>query len=198
MLELILHICTCYCSLQLPISGPVQGTSKRRSIVMSVVRRSLLRESSVKVNRLMYTHMLSLYLLHTHTHTMSYYHTVCKYYAHENCKVTAFNNCKHCATFAYGGYLAEDRHHWVEGNLPSSARCHLCTEKCSTTDCLSGFKCGWCGITVSLIHMHTHMHLHMHTCTSTHAHMHTHRSTLAVWTLSKRSSPSVPIVIFGT
>ena len=77
--------------------------------------------------------------------------TVCKYYAHARCKGKAFNNCKHCATYTHGKAV-DDKHHWVEGNLPSSARCWVCAKSCSTTECLSSFKCGWCGISVSVQH----------------------------------------------
>lgn len=72
---------------------------------------------------------------------------VCKFYAHVNCKSKAFNNCKRCATYAEG-MKDLNRHHWIEGNLPSSAQCHVCAKNCATSDCLSSFRCGWCGITV--------------------------------------------------
>lgn len=75
---------------------------------------------------------------------------VCKYYSHVSCVEKAFNDCKQCATYAKG-VIAEDQHHWIEGNLPSSARCQTCAKACSTTECLSGFRCGWCGITVSFL-----------------------------------------------
>ncbi|CAI7999777.1 hypothetical protein GBAR_LOCUS2788, partial [Geodia barretti] len=42
-------------------------------------------------------------------------------------------------------YLLEEnkiRHHWIEGNLTSSARCVVCTKNCSTENSLSGFRCG--------------------------------------------------------
>ena len=41
-------------------------------------------------------------------------------------------------------------HHWIEGNLPSSGKCEVCDKCCSTDLSLSGFRCGWCGICVSV------------------------------------------------
>ena len=73
---------------------------------------------------------------------------VCKFYCHSGCKELAFNNCKQCATYSFSS-LSTDSHHWIEGNLPSSARCQVCTKSCTSTDCLTGFRCGWCGIAVS-------------------------------------------------
>lgn len=73
---------------------------------------------------------------------------VCKYYCHTNCKAVAFNNCKECATYSYGSTPSTDTHHWIEGNLHSGARCQVCTKSCASTDCLTGFRCGWCGISV--------------------------------------------------
>lgn len=40
-------------------------------------------------------------------------------------------------------------HHWIEGNLTSTAKCEQCTKPCFTDLCLTGYHCGWCGITVS-------------------------------------------------
>ena len=74
---------------------------------------------------------------------------VCKYYSHKSCKDNAFNNCKACAMYSYGA-PSRNSHHWIEGNLPSSARCQVCTKSCSSSDCLTGFRCGWCGIEVSV------------------------------------------------
>lgn len=51
------------------------------------------------------------------------------------------------------------RHHWIEGNLPSTSRCEQCGKNCFTDITLSGFRCGWCGITVrTLLFYHTHTH----------------------------------------
>ncbi|CAI8043579.1 Diacylglycerol kinase theta, partial [Geodia barretti] len=72
---------------------------------------------------------------------------VCKLYSHTVCKANAFNNCKNCATYN-NGVKQEIRHHWIEGNLTSSARCVVCTKNCSTENSLSGFRCGWCGYNV--------------------------------------------------
>lgn len=40
-------------------------------------------------------------------------------------------------------------HHWREGNLPSSSKCYVCKKTCWSGDCLTGYKCEWCGVTVS-------------------------------------------------
>ena len=60
----------------------------------------------------------------------------------------------------------------------------VCTKSCCTSDCLSGFRCGWCGISVSAhphthahTRTHTHTHTHTHTLTHTHTHTHTHAHT---------------------
>ena len=80
---------------------------------------------------------------------LNYFSKVCKYYCHTSCKAVAFNNCKECATYSYGSTPSTDTHHWIEGNLHSGARCQICTKSCASTDCLTGFRCGWCGISVS-------------------------------------------------
>lgn len=41
-------------------------------------------------------------------------------------------------------------HYWIEGNLPSTAKCEKCLKGCYTDLCLAGFRCGWCGITVKI------------------------------------------------
>ena len=81
-------------------------------------------------------------------HVMPHVPPVCKYYSHVGCKDLAFYNCKQCASYSFG-VPTEDTHHWIEGNLPSVARCQICTKGCASTDCLTGFRCGWCGIAVS-------------------------------------------------
>lgn len=42
------------------------------------------------------------------------------------------------------------RHHWREGNLPANSKCHHCKKTCWSSECLSGYRCEWCGWTVSI------------------------------------------------
>ncbi|ELR20665.1 diacylglycerol kinase, putative [Acanthamoeba castellanii str. Neff] len=41
--------------------------------------------------------------------------------------------------------LATWPHHWVEGNLPSSALCMFCAESITSGSKMSGYRCYWCG-----------------------------------------------------
>ena len=49
-------------------------------------------------------------------------------------------------------YILQDTvvhfHHWREGNLPSSSKCSVCKKTCWSGDCLTGYRCDWCGLTV--------------------------------------------------
>ncbi|KAG5453586.1 Diacylglycerol kinase theta [Clonorchis sinensis] len=38
-------------------------------------------------------------------------------------------------------------HHWREGNLPMTSKCAACKKTCWSTECLTGVRCEWCGIT---------------------------------------------------
>ncbi|OON15116.1 diacylglycerol kinase catalytic domain protein, partial [Opisthorchis viverrini] len=40
-------------------------------------------------------------------------------------------------------------HHWREGNLPMTSKCAACRKTCWSTECLTGVRCEWCGITAS-------------------------------------------------
>lgn len=42
-------------------------------------------------------------------------------------------------------------HHWREGNLPSNSKCYGCRKTCWSGDCLTGYRCEWCGMTVSAL-----------------------------------------------
>lgn len=59
-------------------------------------------------------------------------------------------DCKETATYHPGKLLdtMHHEHHWREGNLRPGAVCYACAKPCWTTDCLAGFRCEWCGITV--------------------------------------------------
>lgn len=60
-------------------------------------------------------------------------------------------DCKETATYHPGKLLdsVHHEHHWREGNLRPGAVCYACAKPCWTSDCLAGFRCEWCGITVS-------------------------------------------------
>lgn len=75
---------------------------------------------------------------------------VCEYFVHIECQDFAVADCKENATYLPGKDLAAVRHthHWREGNLPSSSKCAACKKGCCSAECLSGFRCEWCGMTV--------------------------------------------------
>jgi len=70
---------------------------------------------------------------------------------HEDCQDVVVADCKEIAT--YPGRDLQHRsimntHYWREGNLPNNSKCAVCKKSCFTAECLTGFRCGWCGITV--------------------------------------------------
>lgn len=75
-------------------------------------------------------------------------YTVCEYYVHGECVDFAAADCKENATYCAG---SEPRHvhHWREGNLPANSKCAACRRACWSTECLTGYRCEWCGSTVS-------------------------------------------------
>ncbi|CAB0004074.1 unnamed protein product [Nesidiocoris tenuis] len=75
----------------------------------------------------------------------------CEYFVHVDCQDFAVADCKENATYLPGKELSlvHHEHHWREGNLPQSSRCIVCRKQCGSLECLSGFRCEWCGITVS-------------------------------------------------
>lgn len=75
---------------------------------------------------------------------------VCEYFVHTECQDFAVADCKENATYLPGKDLAQVKHthHWREGNLPSSSKCAVCKKTCFSAECLSGFRCEWCGMTV--------------------------------------------------
>ncbi|XP_011402934.1 PREDICTED: diacylglycerol kinase theta-like [Amphimedon queenslandica] len=74
------------------------------------------------------------------------YCKVCRRYAHKYCIGHELNNCKECSSTCTT--KTDFDHHWIEGNLTSHAKCEMCTKPCFTDLCLTGFRCGWCGITL--------------------------------------------------
>ncbi|KAG5453981.1 Diacylglycerol kinase theta [Clonorchis sinensis] len=38
-------------------------------------------------------------------------------------------------------------HHWREGNLPPNSKCAHCRKTCWSSECLTGYRCQWCGLT---------------------------------------------------
>ncbi|XP_006562734.1 diacylglycerol kinase theta isoform X4 [Apis mellifera] len=75
---------------------------------------------------------------------------ICEYFAHTECQDFAVADCKENATYLPGKDLAQvnHTHHWREGNLPSSSKCAVCKKNCFSAECLSGFRCEWCGMTL--------------------------------------------------
>ena len=78
--------------------------------------------------------------------------SVCEYFVHTECQDFAVADCKENATYLPGKDLAQVKHthHWREGNLPSSSKCAVCKKNCFSAECLSGFRCEWCGMTVNV------------------------------------------------
>ena len=76
--------------------------------------------------------------------------SVCEYFVHVECQDFAVADCKENATYLPGKDLSavKHTHHWREGNLPSSSKCAVCKKSCFTAECLAGFRCEWCGMTV--------------------------------------------------
>lgn len=70
---------------------------------------------------------------------------------HVECQDFAVADCKENATYLPGKELSWVRHehHWREGNLPTNSKCAVCKKTCWASECLTGFRCEWCGITVS-------------------------------------------------
>ncbi|XP_071865436.1 diacylglycerol kinase theta isoform X2 [Bombus fervidus] len=75
---------------------------------------------------------------------------ICEYFVHTECQDFAVADCKENATYLPGKDLAQVKHthHWREGNLPSSSKCAVCKKNCVSAECLSGFRCEWCGMTL--------------------------------------------------
>ncbi|XP_017796275.1 PREDICTED: diacylglycerol kinase theta [Habropoda laboriosa] len=75
---------------------------------------------------------------------------ICEYFVHTECQDFAVADCKENATYLPGKDLAQVKHthHWREGNLPNSSKCAVCKKNCFSAECLSGFRCEWCGMTL--------------------------------------------------
>ncbi|XP_070490041.1 diacylglycerol kinase theta isoform X4 [Chironomus tepperi] len=74
---------------------------------------------------------------------------ICEYYAHIECQDFAIADCKENATYVPGKDLSSVKHvhHWREGNLPQSSKCASCKKTCWSSECLTGYRCEWCGFT---------------------------------------------------
>ncbi|XP_035719225.1 diacylglycerol kinase theta-like isoform X6 [Vespa mandarinia] len=74
---------------------------------------------------------------------------ICEYFVHTECQDFSVADCKENATYLPGKDLAavKHTHHWREGNLPSNSKCAVCKKSCFSAECLSGFRCEWCGVT---------------------------------------------------
>ncbi|XP_074104243.1 diacylglycerol kinase theta isoform X3 [Cotesia typhae] len=75
---------------------------------------------------------------------------ICEYFVHTDCQDFALADCKENATYLPGKDLSSvtHTHHWREGNLPTNSKCAVCKKGCCSTECLSGFRCEWCGMTL--------------------------------------------------
>uniref|UniRef100_A0A8D8A9I8 Diacylglycerol kinase n=2 Tax=Culex pipiens TaxID=7175 RepID=A0A8D8A9I8_CULPI len=74
---------------------------------------------------------------------------ICEYFAHVECQDFAITDCKENATYVPGKELGhvKHQHHWREGNLPQSSKCAYCKKACWSYECLTGYRCEWCGTT---------------------------------------------------
>ncbi|XP_062533664.1 diacylglycerol kinase theta isoform X2 [Armigeres subalbatus] len=74
---------------------------------------------------------------------------ICEYFAHAECQDFAIPDCKENATYVPGKELGhvKHQHHWREGNLPQSSKCANCKKACWAYECLTGYRCEWCGTT---------------------------------------------------
>ncbi|XP_062702694.1 diacylglycerol kinase theta isoform X4 [Aedes albopictus] len=74
---------------------------------------------------------------------------ICEYFAHAECQDFAIPDCKENATYVPGKELGhvKHQHHWREGNLPQSSKCAHCKKACWSYECLTGYRCEWCGTT---------------------------------------------------
>ncbi|XP_014599096.1 PREDICTED: diacylglycerol kinase theta isoform X4 [Polistes canadensis] len=74
---------------------------------------------------------------------------ICEYFVHTECQNFSMADCKENATYLPGKDLDDVKHthHWREGNLPSNSKCAVCKKNCFSAECLSGFRCEWCGVT---------------------------------------------------
>ena len=81
-----------------------------------------------------------------------FFFSVCEYFVHADCQDFAVADCKENATYLPGKELSlvHHQHHWREGNLPNNSKCIVCKKTCWSAECLAGFRCEWCGITVSI------------------------------------------------
>ncbi|XP_075148584.1 diacylglycerol kinase theta isoform X8 [Haematobia irritans] len=80
--------------------------------------------------------------------TPSVHCIVCEYYAHLECQDFAVPDCTENATYVPGKELlnVKHQHHWREGNLPSNSKCVYCKKTCWSSECLTGYRCEWCGL----------------------------------------------------
>ncbi|XP_037952220.1 uncharacterized protein LOC119682782 [Teleopsis dalmanni] len=74
---------------------------------------------------------------------------ICEYFAHIECQDFAVPDCTENATYVPGKELlnVKHQHHWREGNLPSTSKCAFCKKTCWSSECLTGYRCEWCGMT---------------------------------------------------
>ncbi|XP_023933369.1 diacylglycerol kinase theta isoform X2 [Lingula anatina] len=65
------------------------------------------------------------------------------------CQDFVVSDCKECATYVphQDTMAVIQYHHWREGNLPGNSKCLLCKKTCWSSECLTGMRCEWCGMT---------------------------------------------------
>lgn len=73
----------------------------------------------------------------------------CRFWVHTQCRDKTINNCRQiCRPCGDTDPDMEPTHHFVEGNLPSSTLCADCEKPINTKQCLTGYSCRWCNMSV--------------------------------------------------
>jgi diacylglycerol kinase (ATP) len=77
---------------------------------------------------------------------------VCSCYVHVDCREnkTALADCREASTYvpSLDRTTSKQFHHMREGNLTRDAKCVVCKKGCYSAECLSGFRCQWCNLSV--------------------------------------------------
>lgn len=75
---------------------------------------------------------------------------VCSCYVHVDCQDSALADCREASTYvpSLDRTTSKQFHHMREGNLARDAKCVVCKKGCYSAECLSGFRCQWCNLSV--------------------------------------------------
>ncbi|KAF7632253.1 Diacylglycerol kinase [Meloidogyne graminicola] len=75
---------------------------------------------------------------------------VCSCYVHVECQDSALADCREASTYvpSLDRTTSKQFHHMREGNLARDAKCVVCKKGCYSAECLSGFRCQWCNLSV--------------------------------------------------